>query len=184
MAFPLLIRIVFGTMPDGSPNPGAPNPFTYAWLGPLVGSLSRPLGGWLSDKWSGAKITQLATALMIGAALGVAYLIRSSGTASSPEQYFPPFLLLFLLLFLAAGIGNGSTFCMIPIIFKPEHAGPVLGWTSAIAAYGAFIVPKVLGGQIEARTPENALYGFAAYYVTCLLVNWWYYARRGAEIRC
>ena len=52
MAFPLLIRVVFGTLADGStPNPDAPNPFTYAWLGPLVGSLIRPVGGWLSDKW-------------------------------------------------------------------------------------------------------------------------------------
>lgn len=184
MAFPLLIRILFGTMPDGAARPGAPNPFTYAWLGPLAGSLARPIGGWLSDKWSGAKITQMATALMVGAALGLAYLIRIVGTAARPEESFAAFLGLFLLLFLAAGIGNGSTFRMIPIIFKPEHAGPVLGWTSAIAAYGAFIVPRVLGGQIEARTPENALYGFAAYYVTCLFVNWWYYARRNAEVRC
>ncbi|MBK5293758.1 MAG: NarK/NasA family nitrate transporter, partial [Acidobacteriia bacterium] len=63
-------------------------------------------------------------------------------------------------------------------------AGPVLGWTSAIAAYGAFIIPKVFGKQIEAHRPEYALYGFAIYYLSCLLVNWYYYARKNAEIRC
>ena len=63
-------------------------------------------------------------------------------------------------------------------------AGPVLGWTSAIAAYGGMIIPKVFGAQIEAHTPENALHGFAAFYALCLVVNWWFYARKGAEVRC
>ncbi len=62
--------------------------------------------------------------------------------------------------------------------------GPVLGWTSAVAAYGAFIIPKVFGGQIKSGTPEYALYGFAVYYLSCLAVNWWYYARKNAEIHC
>lgn len=88
------------------------------------------------------------------------------------------------VLMIASTIGNGSTFRMIPIIFKPELAGPVLGWTSAIAAYGAFIIPRIFGGQIQAGTPEYALYGFAGYYMTCLFVNWWFYARKGAEIPC
>jgi NNP family nitrate/nitrite transporter-like MFS transporter len=73
---------------------------------------------------------------------------------------------------------------MIPIIFRKEQAGPVLGWTSAVAAYGAFIIPKVFGGQIKAGTPEIALYGFAVYYLSCLGVNWWFYARKNAEIPC
>ncbi|MBK5290774.1 MAG: antiporter, partial [Acidobacteriia bacterium] len=127
MAFPLLIRVVFGTLPDGSPNPNAPNPFTYAWLGPLVGSLVRPVGGWLSDKWSGAKVTQWSTAVMILAAVGAASIIRQASASATPQDHFFPFLAMFLLLFTTAGIGNGSTFRMIPIIFKPEQAGPVLG---------------------------------------------------------
>ena len=73
---------------------------------------------------------------------------------------------------------------MIPIIFSKEQAGPVLGWTSAIAAYGAYLIPKIFATQIKAGTPEYALYGFAGYYATCLGVNWWYYARKGAEIPC
>lgn len=183
-ALPLLIRIVFGQLPDGTPNPQAPNPFTYAWLGPLVGSIARPLGGWLSDKWGGAKVTFWGTVMMIGAALGTAYCIKLAGTSSSPEQYFLPFLILFLVLFVTTGIGNGSTFRMVPIIFKMDQAGPVLGWTAAIAAYGSFIIPKVFGAQIEAKTPEYAFYGFAVYYLTCLMACWWWYGRRNAEIKC
>ena len=183
-AFPLLIRVVFGTLPDGTANPNAPNPFVYAWLGPLVGSLIRPVGGWLSDKWSGAKVTQVSTAVMIFAALGAAHYIKLAAASSTPETVFLPLLLLFLLLFLTAGIGNGSTFRMIPIIFEPAQAGPVLGWTSAVAAYGAFVIPSIFGQQITAKTPEYALYGFAAYYVTCLVVNWWFYARKNAELPC
>ncbi|MBK7874235.1 MAG: NarK/NasA family nitrate transporter [Planctomycetes bacterium] len=183
-AFPKLIQDVFGNLPDGSANPNAPNPFAYAWLGPLVGSMVRPLGGWLSDKFGGARVTHYDTALMIAAALGAAWCIHSAGHAERPEQWFTPFLVLFLVLFVTAGIGNGSTFRMIPVIFSKELAGPVLGWTSAVAAYGAFIIPTVFGAQIKAKTPEYALYAFAVYYVTCLVVNWWFYARKGAEVPC
>ncbi|NUQ80228.1 MAG: NarK/NasA family nitrate transporter [Bacteroidetes bacterium] len=183
-AFPLLIKIVFGSLPDGSINPAAPNPFTYAWLGPLVGSLIRPVGGWLSDKFGGARVTHWDTIFMIACALGVAWFIVQAREASDPTQYFTPFLLCFLLLFITTGIGNGSTFRMIPFIFNPQQAGPVLGWTSAIGAYGAFIIPKVFGEQVKAGTPEYALFGFTAFYVICLVLNWWYYARKGAEVPC
>jgi len=183
-AFPKLIQDVYGVLPDGSLNPNAPNPLAYAWLGPLVGSLIRPVGGWLSDRLGGARVTHWDTILMIGSALGVAYYVRQAGLSETPEEYFFPFLLLFLLLFITTGIGNGSTFRMIPIIFKPTQAGPVLGWTSAVAAYGAFIIPRVFGAQIELGRPEYALYGFTVYYMSCLVVNWWFYARKNAEIPC
>jgi NNP family nitrate/nitrite transporter-like MFS transporter len=181
-AFPLLIRVVFGELPDGTLNPNAPDPFAYAWLGPLVGSVARPLGGWVSDKLGGAKVTHWDTIIMILAALGVAFFVRQASGSDQPEQYFIPFLLLFLVLFITTGIGNGSTFRMVPIIFKSSEAGPVLGWTSAVAAYGAFIIPRVFGQQVDAGTPEFALYGFAVYYFSCLLLNWYYYARKNAEI--
>jgi NNP family nitrate/nitrite transporter-like MFS transporter len=183
-AFPKLIQDVFGFLPDGSVNPNAPNPLAYAWLGPLVGSVIRPVGGWLSDKLGGARVTQWDTVIMILSALGAAYYIKQAGASATPEAYFFPFLLLFLVLFVTTGIGNGSTFRMIPIIFESRLAGPVLGWTSAVAAYGAFIIPKVFGTQIQQKTPEYALYGFTVYYLSCLVVNWWFYARKNAEIPC
>lgn len=183
-AFPLLIRVVFGELADGTVNPNAPNPFAYAWLGPFVGSIARPVGGWISDKWGGAKVTHWDTFIMILSTLGVAYYVKLASNSATPEEFFIPFLLLFLILFITTGIGNGSTFRMVPIIFKPSEAGPVLGWTSAVAAYGAFIIPKVFGQQVSAGTPEYALYGFAVYYVTCLALNWYYYARKNAEIEC
>ena len=93
--------------------------------------------------------------------------------------FFPfgtePFFLLFLVLFAATGIGNGSTFRTIAVVFNKEQAGPVLGWTSAVAAYGAFIIPIEFGAQITAGTPQYALYGFAVFYLVCLVLNWWFY---------
>ena len=183
-AFPKLIQDVFGSLPDGSLNPDAPNPLAYAWLGPLVGSLIRPVGGFLSDRLGGARVTHWDTVVMIASALGVAYYVKLAGTSTTPQEYFLPFLLLFLLLFVTTGIGNGSTFRMIPMLFESRLAGPVLGWTSAVAAYGAFIIPKVFGSQIQNRTPEFALYGFALYYLSCLIANWWFYARKNAESPC
>ena len=156
----------------------------YIWIGAGVGALIRPLGGWLSDKLGGARVTQWDTVVMIGATIGAGYFVKLASQSATPEQYFMPFLLLFVLLFATTGIGNGSTFRMIPIIFSKEQAGPVLGWTSAIAAYGAYLIPKIFATQIKAGTPEYALYGFAFYYGTCLVVNWWFYARKNAEIPC
>lgn len=184
-SFPKLIQDVFGYLPDGAVNPNAPNPMTWAFLGPMVGALIRPVGGWLSDKiGSGSKVTTWSTVLQVGAALGVAYFIVQSRASETPETYWWPFFILFMLLFIATGLGNGSTFRSIPYIFNKEQAGPVLGWTSAIAAYGAFIIPKVFGQQIKAGHAEYALYGFTAYYALCLVLNWWYYDRKNSGIDC
>lgn len=184
-AFPKLIQDVFGTLQDGTLNPNAPNPFMYAWLGPLVGSLVRPVGGWVSDRvGSGSKVTHWTTVAMIIAALGVAYFVVQARESTAPEDFFLPFLILFLILFVTTGIGNGSTFRSVPYIFKPSQAGPVLGWTSAVAAYGAFIIPRVFGQQIGAGHAEYALYGFAIYYVICLGLNWYYYDRKNSGVEC
>ncbi|MBX7219411.1 MAG: MFS transporter [Blastocatellia bacterium] len=184
-AFPKFIQDVFGYLPNGAPNPHAPNPLAWAWLGPFVGAIIRPFGGWLSDKLnSGSKVTTWSTVAQIIGAVGVAYYITQARHSATPEEYWIPFFLLFLVLFVASGIGNGSTFRSIPYIFEKNLAGPVLGWTSAIAAYGGFIVPKVFGEQIARKTPEYALYGFAVYYVVCLGLNWWYYDRKNSGIRC
>jgi NNP family nitrate/nitrite transporter-like MFS transporter len=89
-----------------------------------------------------------------------------------------------MILFVATGLGNGSTFRSIPYIFPKEQAGPVLGWTSAIAAYGAFIIPIVFGQQIKKGHAEYALYGFVIYYLLCLILNWYYYDRKNSGVQC
>ncbi len=181
--FALAIKVVFGfqhVMVDGVmthdlANPNGPSALMYAWMGPFIGALIRPIGGWMSDKLGGARVTQWVSVTMIGSALGVAYFMAQAYQSATPEEFFFPFFILFLVLFAATGIGNGSTFRTIAMVFNKEQAGPALGWTSAVAAYGAFIIPKVFGEQIKAATPEYALYGFAIFYAVCLVLNWWYY---------
>jgi NNP family nitrate/nitrite transporter-like MFS transporter len=191
-AFPLAIQVIFGFShvpgPDGvmmhvTPNPNAPSALTFAWMGAFIGAFIRPIGGWLSDRLGGALVTQIASVTMVAAAIGASYFLKLAYQSPSPEQYFLPFFLIFLVLFLASGTGNGSTFRSIAYIFNKEQAGPVLGWTSAVAAYGAFIIPKVIGEQIEKGTPEYALYGFAVFYLLCVGLNWWFYLRPGAEFK-
>jgi len=191
-AFPLAIKVIFGFThvvgPDGIishdiANPNGPSALTYAWMGPFIGALIRPVGGWISDKVGGAKVTQIVSIVMIASALGVAYFMATAYKSATPEEYFLPFFILFIVLFTATGVGNGSTFRTIAMVFNEEQAGPVLGWTSAVAAYGAFIIPKVLGEEIKATTPEYALYGFAIFYLVCLALNWWFYLRPNAYVK-
>ena len=191
MALPLSITVIFGIshVPDAGgvmqhtlKNPNAPSALTYAWIGPFIGALVRPVGGWMSDKIGGSIVTQAISAVMVIASVAVGYVMLLAYGSSTPEQYFTPFMLLFILLFTASGIGNGSTFRTIGVIFDRTQAGPVLGWTSAIAAYGAFIAPVVIGTQIKAGTPQIAMYGFAIFYALCLVLNWWFYLRADAEI--
>ncbi|MCW8958662.1 MAG: MFS transporter, partial [Gammaproteobacteria bacterium] len=153
--FALAIKVVFGfqhievdgVMTHDLANPNGPSALMYAWMGPFIGALIRPVGGWIADKMGGAKVTQIVSIVMIASALGVAYYLKAAYQSATPEEYFAPFFILFLVLFAATGIGNGSTFRSIAMIFPKEQAGPALGWTSAVAAYGAFIIPKVFGEQ-------------------------------------
>jgi NNP family nitrate/nitrite transporter-like MFS transporter len=188
--FALAIKVVFGfqhVMIDGVmdhdlANPNGPSALMFAWTGPFIGALIRPLGGMIADKFGGARVTHYVSLVMVASALGVAYYLKLAYGSATPEEYFYPFLGLFLILFAATGIGNGSTFRTIANVFDKEQAGPVLGWTSAVAAYGAFIIPKVLGEEIKAATPEYALYGFAVFYIVCIVINWWFYLRKSADI--
>ncbi len=190
-AFGLAIKVIFGfqhIMVDGvmthnTPNPDGPSALMFAWTGPFIGALIRPIGGMIADKMGGAKVTQIISVIMVAAALGVAYYMKMAYASATPQDYFVPFLVLFLILFAATGIGNGSTFRTIAMVFNKEQAGPVLGWTSAVAAYGAYIIPKVFGEQIKATTPEYALYGFAAFYALCIIINWWFYLRKDAYVK-
>jgi NNP family nitrate/nitrite transporter-like MFS transporter len=192
MALPLAITVIFGFqhVPDAAgvmshtlKNPHAPSALTYAWIGPFVGAAVRPLGGWISDKVGGSIVTQVISVVMAVASVAVGYVMMQAYGSATPEQFFPMFLGLFMVLFFASGIGNGSTFRTIGVIFDRAQAGPVLGWTSAIAAYGAFIAPVVIGAQIKAGTPQNAMYGFAVFYALCLGLNWWFYLRRNAYVK-
>jgi NNP family nitrate/nitrite transporter-like MFS transporter len=192
MALPLSIAVIFGFqhVPDAAgimthtlKNPNAPSALTYAWIGPFVGALIRPVGGWISDKVGGAIVTQIISIVMVVASVAAGYYMSLAYGSATPEQYFMPFLVIFITLFAASGIGNGSTFRTVGVIFDRQQAGPVLGWTSAVAAYGAFIAPEVIKTQIKAGTPEVAMYGFAAFYAFCLVINWWFYLRRSSEIR-
>ena len=190
-AFGLSIKVIFGfqhlmengVMTHTTVNANGPSALMYAWTGPFIGALIRPIGGMISDKMGGAKVTQIISVVMVASALGVAYFMKQAYASANPEEYFLPFLILFLILFAATGIGNGSTFRTIAVVFDREQAGPVLGWTSAVAAYGAFIIPQVFGEQIKATTPQYALYGFAVFYAVCIVINWWFYLRPGAYVK-
>lgn len=191
--FPLLIKSQF---------PGV-NPLAYAWLGPLTGAVVRPFGGWLADKLGGARVTLWNFVVMALAVVGV-LIFLPSGPAGGQ---FAGFFLCFLVLFLTTGIGNGSTFRMIPVIFLTERmrgvnrndgaavaqatkeanteAAATLGFTAAMAAYGGFFIPKSYGSSIALTGgPEAALYTFIAFYLICIAVTWWHYARRNAPMPC
>jgi NNP family nitrate/nitrite transporter-like MFS transporter len=192
-ALPLLIKAQFPAM----------NPVKYAFLGPLVGALMRPVGGWVADKLGGARVTFWNFIVMAAAVFGVLAFLPHGGTGGN----FWGFLAMFVLLFFTTGIGNGSIFRMIPVIFLTWHqrgsagngpdaeaqaqkdagkeAAAVLGFTSAVAAYGAFFIPKGFGSSIKLTGgPDAALYGFIMFYVSCIAITWWCYARRKAEMPC
>ncbi len=192
MALPLSITVIFGEqhMFDAVTqtwthvkNPNAPSALTYAWIGPFVGALIRPVGGWISDKVGGSIVTQVISAVMVVASAYAGWIMMQAYQSATPEVFFTQFLVVFVVLFAATGIGNGSTFRTVGVIFDRVQAGPVLGWTSAVAAYGSFIAPEVIKGQINAGTPQYAMYGFAIFYAVCLVLNWWFYLRKGSEIR-
>ncbi len=161
----------------------------YAFLGALVGSLVRPLGGLAADRWGGARITAATFAAM---GLGVLWVIWSVQAHS-----FVSFLLAFMVLFSLSGIGNGTTYRMIPAIFRarsgdgPEarqsakvQSAAALGVISAIGAYGGFLIPRSFGISINNTGGiEAALYGFVVFYAACSLVTWWCYLRSRVLVR-
>lgn len=191
--FPLLIKAQF---PDV-------DSVKYAFLGPLIGALARPIGGWLSDKIkSGAQITQIVFAGMIIAVLGVISFLPNNGQGGS----FWGFFACFMALFAFTGLGNGSTFMQVPVIFLNMHekfaqsglktaeqarldatkeGAAVIGFTAAFAAYGGFFIPKSYGTSIALTGSVNAaLIAFICFYTICLILNYWYYARKNAEAKC
>jgi NNP family nitrate/nitrite transporter-like MFS transporter len=184
-AFPLLIKTQF---PEITSN--------LAFLGALVGSVARPLGGKLADRVGGARVTLWNFVIMGLATLGVIHYVH--------VHSFAGFLAMFLSLFITTGVGNGSTFRMIPVIFRRQHvqavagkgleaekkaletarreSAAVLGFTSAVGACGGYLIPRSFGASIKATgSPEQALTVFLIFYATCVALTWWYYARRVRE---
>jgi NNP family nitrate/nitrite transporter-like MFS transporter len=191
--FPLLIKSQFPAI----------NALQYAWLGPLLGAIVRPFGGWLSDKLGGARVTFWVFVVLMLGVFGVLAFLPEGGQGGS----FPGFFTMFLILFVATGVGNGSTFRMIPVIFLTERqreaagkgaaalaqathdgnkeAAAVLGFSGAIGAYGGFFIPKSYGTSIATfGGPEQALYAFIVFYLTCVALTWWFYSRRNAPMPC
>ena len=179
--FPLLAKIQFPEV----------NALSYAFLGPLVGAISRSATGWVADKWGGARVTFWVFIAMAAGVAGVLYFL-SIGS-------FAGFFAMFMFLFFASGVGNASTFQMIPAIMRKEmvrlmpdadeptrvrnadkESAAIIGFSSAVAAYGAFFIPKGYGTSISfTGGPEAALWGFLIFYITCIAITWWIYARPG-----
>ncbi|MFI6316052.1 MFS transporter [Nonomuraea sp. NPDC050556] len=168
-AFPLLSKSLF---------PGSPWA-AVAFVGPMLGSLIRPIGGWLSDRMGGAPVTLWNFAAM-GGGVGLVWLGVSSGN-------FWLFFLAFQLLFVTAGIGNGSTYRMIPAIFLAtapdaatgkKQASAAIGIISAIGAFGGFLINRAFGMSFASTgSPASALAAFALFYVACFALTWWCYVR-------
>ena len=188
--FPLLMKTQFPEV----------NALSYAFLGPLVGALSRAATGWISDKFGGGRVTFWTFLGMIVAVLGVLWFLPLGDSAG----HFWGFFACFMALFFLTGVGNASTFQMIPTIMrqeiprlKPEldetaqlktaerESAAIIAFTSAIAAYGAFFIPKAYGTSIAMTGgPAAALWAFAIFYGLCLAITWAFYTRKGAPVPC
>jgi MFS transporter, NNP family, nitrate/nitrite transporter len=173
--FPLLIITLYGKFPN------APDPLAFAFYGPLIGSASRIIFGFVADKTGGAILTQICGIAMI--IITSAILFLGLFTPESLDQ-FPMFVGLMLSLFFFTGMGNAATFRQYPIIFghNPRQAAGVIGWTAAVAAYGPFIFSVAIGNIIATYgSPNPFFYGLIAYFILATAINWYYYGRKGAE---
>jgi MFS transporter, NNP family, nitrate/nitrite transporter len=178
------------------------------WLGPLIGAMLRPLGGWMADRWGGARVTFWIFVAMALGATAALLCLPVPGTSSLQPQggHFIGFLAAFGVLFAASGIGNGSTFRMISSLFVAERvrsaealpsaqaqaaregaveAAAALGFASAIGAYGGFFIPKSVGSSLAMTgSAASALTLFIVFYLSCIALTWWTYSRRNAPHPC
>lgn len=208
-AMPLLIRLNFW-VPEPAPL-GTGIYFAYfAFLGAGVGSITRPIGGWLADRYGGARVTLGAFVGMIVFTLGVLWTLTrlTPNPTADPvialdnQSWFPFFLGFFLLVFASTGIGNGSTYKMIPAIWRhdaesttapgtPERtsalhlgtkqASAAIGVIGAVGAMGGFLIPIAFSSpwvEDPLSATKGAFVVFTTFYVVCALVTWFVYLRR------
>ncbi len=188
--FPLLMKTQF---PDV-------NVLSYAFLGPLVGALSRAATGWVSDRYGGGRVTFWTFLFMIVAVGGVLFFL---GIKDQPGAFWG-FFTCFMALFFLTGVGNASTFQMIPTIMRQEvprlmpqldegetlrkserESAAIIAFTSAIAAYGAFFIPRAYGTSISVTGgPDAALWTFGIFYAVCAVMTWLFYTRKNAPVPC
>ncbi|MFN9450344.1 MAG: MFS transporter [Rubrivivax sp.] len=178
------------------------------WLGPLLGAVLRPFGGWLADRWGGARVTfWIFVAMTLAAVVAVQCLPATAKAQSQPAAgNFTGFMMAFAVLFAASGIGNGSTFRMISSLFVAQRlraaeslpsaeavaakegaveAAAALGFASAIGAYGGFFIPKSVGSSLAMTgSAAPALLTFIVFYLSCVALTWWACARRDAPYPC
>ncbi|MCZ2443501.1 MAG: MFS transporter, partial [Flavobacteriales bacterium] len=177
-AFPLLMKSLYGNFPN------APDPLQYAFYGPLIGSTSRVLFGFVSDKTGGAILTTITG---IGLMIGAIMMVTMGLVAPTSMDSFPMFVTVMFGMFFFAGIGNASTFRQFPIVFQhnPRQASGVIGWTAAVAAYGPFIFSILIGMAMSASGNANSFFwGLLVFLVIATWINWNYYNKKGCERPC
>jgi len=177
-AFPMMMKSLYGNFPD------APDPLQYAFYGPLIGSASRVLFGFVSDKTGGAVLTTITG---LGLMAGCIMMAGMGLVAPESMESFPLFVGVMLSMFFFAGIGNAATFRQYPIIFQhnPRQAAGVIGWTAAVAAYGPFLFSSIIGAVIGASGNANGFFwGLLVFVAIATWVNWQYYHRKGCEHPC
>lgn len=167
--FGLLINSLFGTFAD------APDPVKYAFFGPLIGSAARVLSGPVSDRVGGGKLTVLS-----GIGIGASAIFTAMHVSPTSSADFDLFFWGMLAIFFFAGVGNASTFKQMPMIFEPRQAGGVIGWVSAIAAFGPFF----FGVLLAIMAPTILFWGIGIFALNAAAMAWFHYARRGAEKPC
>jgi NNP family nitrate/nitrite transporter-like MFS transporter len=174
-AFPLMIKFLYGDFPN------APDPLAYAFYGPLIGSASRVLFGFIADKVGGAILTTITG---LGILIGSVLLLTQGLVAPTSMEQFPMFVAIILSIFFFTGMGNAGTFRQYPIIFaeNQRQAAGVIGWTAAIAAFGPFIFAVLIGKNISATGGANYFFiGLIVFALIATAINWWFYNRKGCE---
>ena len=154
-----------------------PDPVKFVFLGPLVGAGARIVFSPLTDRMGGAIWTLISGIGILGSILfTIPALVPDTSSAAALQSGFNQFLWGMLAIFLFTGIGNASTFKQMPMIFERRQAGGVIGWTSAIAAFGPFL----FGVGLTLMSPATFYWIGAAWAVGCIAITWVRYARPGA----